>query len=180
MSEFGVREANGEDLSFLRAMLLEAAYWRPGDRPADLDLALSRPDLVYLLADYGRSGDVGVVAEQGERPLGAAWFRTWTPDLHSYGFVDEATPELAIGVQSEWRGRGVGAALLSRLLELANRRGIGRVSLSVELDNPARRLYERVGFEPYEEADGAITMVAECGEAMAESGRRSVDIEQIE
>lgn len=161
MSEFDVREASVRDLPFLRAMLVEAAYWRPGDRPDDLEAALARPDLVYLLADYGRHGDVGVVAEQGGHALGAAWFRSWTRELHSYGFVDEETPELAIGVRADWRGRGVGAALLTRLLELAKARGVERVSLSVELDNPARRLYERMGFTRYDEADGAMTMVAE-------------------
>jgi hypothetical protein len=34
------------------------------------------------------------------------------------------------------------------------------VSLGVELDSPARRLYERVGFAPGERVGGAITMIA--------------------
>jgi hypothetical protein len=39
--------------------------------------------------------------------------------------------------------------------------GTGRVSLSVEVDNPSRRLYERAGFEVGERVEGAVTMVVD-------------------
>ena len=47
----------------------------------------------------------------------------------------------------EHRGRGIGSALLRSLLEEA---GEARksVSIHVEIHNPARRLYERLGFLP--------------------------------
>jgi ribosomal protein S18 acetylase RimI-like enzyme len=45
----------------------------------------------------------------------------------------------------EYRGRGIGTKLLGRILDRA--RAAGRsVSIHVELENPARRLYERLGF----------------------------------
>ena len=100
-------------------MLVEAAYWRPGTSPLEVDNALLRHDLTHLLADFGRPGDAGLVAEHAGRPLGATWFRLWTKEVHSYGFVDASTPELAIAVSQAERGQGVGTALLSRLLELA-------------------------------------------------------------
>jgi ribosomal protein S18 acetylase RimI-like enzyme len=45
----------------------------------------------------------------------------------------------------EWRGRGIGSRLLRGLLEeaAANRQ---RVVIHVEANNPARRLYDRLGF----------------------------------
>jgi hypothetical protein len=35
------------------------------------------------------------------------------------------------------------------------------VSLSVEVDNPARRLYERAGVEVVEHVEGSVTMVVD-------------------
>ena len=173
MAPFSLREARSADLPFLRAMLVAAAYWRPGEEPGEIAAALSRPDLRYLLDGWGRRGDVGVIAERGAEPLGAAWFRTWTRQLHSYGFVDEETPEIAVGVVPEERGRGIGTALLRRLLELAGEGGFQQLSLSVEHDNPARRLYQRLGFRPYEEVGGAITLVLRLVPERGSSGREA-------
>ena len=50
-----------------------------------------------------------------------------------------------ISLVAEVRGQGLGGALLARLCALADANGM-RVSLAVEPDNPARRLYERHGF----------------------------------
>ncbi|MEU5883661.1 ribosomal protein S18-alanine N-acetyltransferase [Spirillospora sp. NPDC047279] len=52
-----------------------------------------------------------------------------------------------IGVSAAWRGAGIGAALLERLLDEAGRRHSEAVFLEVRADNPpAIRLYERYGF----------------------------------
>ena len=54
---------------------------------------------------------------------------------------------LTIAVDAAYRGRGVGRALLTRLLDAAARRGARRVFLEVRADNPvARALYESEGF----------------------------------
>ena len=55
------------------------------------------------------------------------------------------------------RGRGVGTALLARVLEAAQERYTA-VSLSVTASNPARRLYERAGFIVLKEEAGTLTM----------------------
>ncbi|WP_067486862.1 ribosomal protein S18-alanine N-acetyltransferase [Actinomadura hibisca] len=53
-----------------------------------------------------------------------------------------------IGVRPDRRGSGLGAALLTELLDEAARRGSDAVFLEVRADNaPAQRLYERFGFE---------------------------------
>ncbi|WP_281186216.1 ribosomal protein S18-alanine N-acetyltransferase [Actinomadura kijaniata] len=53
-----------------------------------------------------------------------------------------------IGVRADQRGKGLGAALLTALLDEAAKRGADEVFLEVRADNPAaRRLYERFGFE---------------------------------
>jgi GNAT superfamily N-acetyltransferase len=148
---------------FLREMLYEAAYWRSADDRPPLAEALARPDLARILADWGnRPGDAAVIAVDGDgRPLGAAWYRFWTAAHHSYGYVDEATPEVGLAVVPGERGRGIGAGLLSALVNHARQQGIGRLSLSVEQDNPAVRLYERAGFRQVILNGNAWTMVVQ-------------------
>jgi len=50
------------------------------------------------------------------------------------------------------RGQGLGSALMAELVAEADRSG-SRVSLHVERDNPAQRLYARFGFERVEDGD---------------------------
>jgi ribosomal protein S18 acetylase RimI-like enzyme len=52
---------------------------------------------------------------------------------------------VSIGVQPNARGQGVGEKLMRALIDEAARRGLG-LDLSVRSENPARRLYERLGF----------------------------------
>jgi ribosomal protein S18 acetylase RimI-like enzyme len=68
-------------------------------------------------------------------------------------------PELTIGVVAEARGRGIGRRLLEHLIEAAREARIDRISLSVEHDNPAMSLYQRVGFVTVAKDDGATTML---------------------
>jgi ribosomal protein S18 acetylase RimI-like enzyme len=141
-------------------MLVEAVKWRDyATRPANEE-ALADPKLARYIERWGRDGDTGVIALDGERPVGAAWYRLFTADRPGYGFVDEWTPELTVGVVASERGRGVGTALLGALLEQARGAGFQAISLSVEPDNPAVRLYERAGFTRVG-GTGAWTMLAE-------------------
>jgi ribosomal protein S18 acetylase RimI-like enzyme len=50
-----------------------------------------------------------------------------------------------IALLPEWRGQGIGSLLLEDLLAEADARGL-TVTLYVEHWNPARRLYDRLGF----------------------------------
>lgn len=50
---------------------------------------------------------------------------------------------LYVAVSPSSRGKGIGAELIARSLDRCE----GPVKLHVEYDNPARRLYERFGFE---------------------------------
>jgi len=47
-----------------------------------------------------------------------------------------------IAVHKDFRGKGIGKQLMNKALELAK----GNVALHVEPDNPARFLYEKIGF----------------------------------
>jgi ribosomal protein S18 acetylase RimI-like enzyme len=57
------------------------------------------------------------------------------------------TGMLGMGVRREWRGRGVGKALLATVLETAAARELWRIELEVYADNAAARsLYRAHGF----------------------------------
>jgi GNAT superfamily N-acetyltransferase len=123
--------------------------------------AVASPALALYLDAWGRAGDRALLARQGARPLGAVWYRLFTADRPGYGYVDDETPELSIGVRARERGKGVGTALLAAVLAQAALDGHRRLSLSVEPDNPALRLYERLGFARHQLDDGAWTMLAQ-------------------
>jgi ribosomal protein S18 acetylase RimI-like enzyme len=156
-----MRTAQRDDVQLMRALLFEAAFWRSDVARPPLDEALANPELARYVEGFGRPGDFGVVAEEGAEPLGAAWWRYFQADAPGYGFVDEATPEVSAAVLPGHRGRGIGTALLGALEREARDRGIDRLSLSVERDNPAVALYERLGFRSLDCRGNALTMVIE-------------------
>ena len=97
--------------------------------------------------EWGRPGDLGIAAfeRNREEPVGCAWLRLLTGVERGDGYLDDQTPELAIGVVPAHRGRGVGTELLRRLVETA-RPLFPAVTLTVREGSPAIRLYERFGF----------------------------------
>jgi ribosomal protein S18 acetylase RimI-like enzyme len=100
----------------------------------------------------GFDASLWLLATQGEQAVGAlnavvSGDRGWIGEL---------------GVRRAWRGRGIGAALLRRSFAMFAERGLPRVMLNVDFENPtgAMRLYEKVGmravrgYDVYEEPIG--------------------------
>jgi GNAT superfamily N-acetyltransferase len=152
------RPAGAEDLPFLATMLGEAAVWRPDKPTPTADEVMADPRYAMYLAGWPRHGDHGLVAEQ-DGPVGAAWYRTFTEASHGYGFVAEDVPELSIAVIASRRRAGIGRRLLVDLIDASLAQGYAAMSLSVSEDNPARDLYESVGFVLIEKHGGSWTMV---------------------
>lgn len=134
-----IRALRSSDQAFITDMQYEALFVPPGGDPFPRAV-LDEPDIGKYHAEFGtRDGDVGALAVDDDgAPLGAAWVR----HVEGYGFVDHDIPELGIAVVADHRGKGIGADLLAWLFER-----VPRISLSVDVGNPAMRLYERLGFE---------------------------------
>lgn len=156
-----LRPATATDADVLSAMLVEAATWRPGTPRRPVAAVVARPGNRRYVQGWPRAGDGGVVAEATGEAIGAVWWRLFPADDPGYGWVDEHTPELSIGVAEAWRRRGVGTALLAAAAEAATASGLARLCLSVELDNPAMRLYQRIGWREVARSTRAATMVLE-------------------
>ena len=147
-----LRRGGTQDVRFLRDMLHHAYYWRervPGS-------LVSR-----YVRGWGRPGDTALIALENGFPVGAAWYRLFAKDKPGYAFIDERTPELAIAVVPNARGKGVGSKLLGALLARAREAGYPTVSLSVDRENAgAIELYQRHGFERVDEDQDSVTMLA--------------------
>lgn len=146
-----IRRASHGDVAFMRSMLAHAYGWRVNQLTVDIPLT-------RYVDNWGRPGDVALIAAEGPNRVGAAWFRLFTAEDPGYAFVDEQTPELTISIVPSRRGHGMGQELLDALIERAKADGHRAVSLSVEEDSPAVAFYERNGFERAAEDEGAVTM----------------------
>lgn len=148
-----IRRGGRSDVRFLRDMLHHAYYWRerePDEGPGPV---------ARYVKGWGRPGDTALIALEDGFPVGAAWYRRFDAERPGYGFVDEETPELAIAVVPSRRGRGIGDALLTALVERARKDGYRRLSLSVEAGNEALcSFYEQHGFERVAEGGDSVTM----------------------
>jgi ribosomal protein S18 acetylase RimI-like enzyme len=58
------------------------------------------------------------------------------------------------------RGQGIGTELMTKTMKHAKKLAIIKISLSVEPDNPSRKLYEKFGFEKIGVSGTSWTMVA--------------------
>lgn len=158
-----IRALTAADESFLWEMLYQAIFIPPGSVPFPRAI-IHRPEISRYVDGWGRDGDSGFLASSESNPIGAAWMRLLTGDNAGYGYVDDETPEVTIAVVPIWRGRGVGGQLLARLLAHAALRHPA-ISLSVSSDNPARRLYERLGFVTVGRDGASLTMVKQLRQA---------------
>ena len=120
-----------------------AAYWR-----AD-------PTFQKYIGGFPRPTDLGFIAVREGQDVGAIWSRYFTADDPGYGFVDELTPELGIGVVAGRRGEGIGRALMNVMLAASTT----DLSLSVEDGNPAIELYRKSGFIEVGRVGDSTTML---------------------
>ncbi|NBF09678.1 GNAT family N-acetyltransferase [Pseudomonas sp. Fl4BN1] len=70
-----------------------------------------------------------------------------------------------IALLPQWQGRGIGSRLLHAVLHLADSQGLA-CHLSVEHSSPARRLYERLGFQVCGEAGPYTPMQRPVGRSL--------------
>ena len=122
----------------MRSMLAHAYAWRVNQLEAEIPLT-------RYVDNWGRAGDVAVVATEGGNRVGAAWFRVFRDraGLRVRRRADAGVDDRDRAVPAR-HGLGPGAA--RRAARAGARARAIAVSLSVEADSPAVGFYERNGF----------------------------------
>ena len=121
---------------------LREVTWRDIPRLVELE--------TELFADAAWSAETWW-AELAGRPRRSYVVLEGGDGIEGYAGVDlggDVADVMTLAVVPGWRGRGLGDLLVGELVRRAGKSGAGSVMLEVRADNgPARRLYERHGFE---------------------------------
>lgn len=139
---FEIRPATPEDyeawLAVHEAVAAEGR-WIGAEAPLDVDRARRHFD--EHVADEDKEFLVAVVDEAGGS--GGRVVGDLAIHVQRYGVA-----EFGMAVADGFRGQGIGSALLSAGIDFARARGAHKVALQMWPHNdPARRLYEKFGFE---------------------------------
>jgi|HubBroStandDraft_1064217.scaffolds.fasta_scaffold00266_25 ribosomal protein S18 acetylase RimI-like enzyme len=154
---FSLRPVEAGDLTFLQ-QLFRADKWAelaPTQWPDAAKIAFLDQQFAFQQQHFtiGYAGAEYYLVQYGGQPIGRF-------------YVDRAVREIRlveITLLAEWRGRGLGTALLTRLQDEVRAGRADRVGLNVLATNPARRLYARLGFVetgPVEEFPGPYLALA--------------------
>ncbi len=138
MKELDIRSGTEEDKNYLIKWLEEPGIlkWFPMCNLAEIE------DAVRVWVSYAKYGAL-LTATLDQKPCGVA-------NLYLQPFRKLAHHALfAIIVGEEYRGKGIGTALMHELFILAKKFKLEILHLEVYEGNPARHLYERLGFKTY-------------------------------
>ena len=93
MHKINIREGTIQDYPFLERMLYEAVFWNSDEKRIPMTELFKVPEIAKCLQDWSqREGDFALIAiDEHENPIGAAWYRFWSEDDHSFGYVDSHT-----------------------------------------------------------------------------------------
>lgn len=142
--DYVVRQIKQDEWPLLEDFLYEAIYVPEGfEGEVPRSVIYDDPKCLAAFEGFGTlPDDRAVVAEADGKVVGACWVRT----TDEYGHIDDATPSFSISLYKPYRGQGMGSAIMRTLLGELREAGYARASLSVQKENPALRLYERMGF----------------------------------
>ncbi len=152
-----IQTLKDDETGLLKDFLYEAIFIPEGVEPPDRSI-INQPELALYYEGFGNGpADNCLVAEIDGKAVGAVWTRI----MNDYGHVDDDTPSLAISLYREYRGKGIGTAMMQRMLELLKSQGWRKTSLAVQKANYAVRMYEKVGFRTVDENAEEYIMVCE-------------------
>lgn len=151
-----LRPVRAEDREFLfhvyagtREEEIAQVPWSAEQKEAFLRMQFDAQHAYYQ--EHYTGADFRVVMADGE-PVGRLYLARWARE---HRIVD-------IAILPRHRGRGLGSGLLRDIIAEAD--GAGKpVTIHVEVHNPARRLYGRLGFVPIEERGVYLLMERPVG-----------------
>ncbi len=114
--EINITQVTNKDISFLREMLYESIFVSH-DKAKPPKKILDSPELSKYINDWDKKRDYGLIININKKPGGAAWIRKFSKYNAGYGFINEEIPELAMALKKEYRNKGLGTMLLTKLID---------------------------------------------------------------
>ena len=152
---YTIRELSIDERNILETFLYHAIYIPEGITPPPFEI-IKQPELQVYIERFGeQDGDICLVAECDSIIVGAVWVRI----MNDYGHVSDDMPSLAISLLPEYRNKGIGTALMKSMQEMVSKQGYKGISLSVQKQNYATKMYRRLGFNTIEDKDEELIMV---------------------
>ena len=153
--DYKIRPISAREVRLLQDFLYEAIFV-PEGLPAPPKSIINQPELQVYITGFGtKKDDIGLVAEIDNKPIGAVWVRI----MNDYGHIDNDTPSFAISLHKDYRGLGIGTALMKEMLRILKDRGYKQASLAVQKTNYAVRMYRKTGFEIVDENEEEYIML---------------------
>lgn len=150
-----IREMQQAEYPLLENFLYEAIFIPDGVEPPPKSI-IYRPELQVYISEFGKNKhDIALVADINGKIVGAVWVRI----MNDYGHIDDKTPSFAISVYKEYRGKGIGTALMSEMLAILKKHGYKQASLSVQKKNFAAEMYRKLEFKTIDENEEEYLMV---------------------
>jgi len=144
-----------DEYGLLEDFLYEAIFIPKGVQAPPREI-ISRPELQVYIAGFGsKKSDIAFAAHCGGKIVGAVWVRI----MDDYGHIDEQTPSFAISLYKQYRGMGIGTALMRTMLEELKKQGYKQASLAVQKENYAVKMYKNAGFCICDENEEEYIMV---------------------
>lgn len=153
-----IREIKNVEMSHLNNFLYDAIFIPEDQEKPDKEI-IKLPELSRYIKDFGKETDLCLVAVLNEELIGAIWTRLFSEEQKGFGFVDLKTPELSMSVSENYRKKGIGTKMLKEMFNKLTLLEYDQVSLSVDKQNFAMRLYQKFGFETVESDDKSATMI---------------------
>lgn len=150
-----IRTLQPEEYPLLEEFLYQAIFVPQGQEPPERGI-LQKPELRVYVDGFGQlPQDRALAGVVDGQVAGVVWVRI----MDDYGHVDDSTPSFAISLLPEFRGMGLGTALMEAMLELLRQSGCAQASLAVQKENYALRMYQKVGFRTIRETEEEFIMV---------------------
>lgn len=139
-----VRQMRADEYPLLEDFLYEAIFIPPWyNKEVPRNIVTADPKLYAAIDRFGtQPDDCCLVAEVGGKVVGAVWARV----ADEYGHFDDETPSLSISLYKEYRGYGIGTRLMEEMLKLLKAKSYSIVSLGVNKENYAVKMYQKCGF----------------------------------
>lgn len=150
-----IREMRREEYPLLEEFLYQAIFQKDPQNLIPRE-EIYKPSLQVYIAGFGdKPDDYCICAEEDNRVVGAVWVRI----IPGFGSVDDQTPEFAISLLPEARGKGIGTQLMQAMLRHLKKHGYKQTSLAVQKANYALRMYKKIGFEIIGENEEEYIMI---------------------